>query len=63
MIAMLTVISDMDLSHDQWGFWLDWFRFGFTLVELVCNKWKLVSIVMFFGATRVRLVSLGQFWL
>jgi hypothetical protein len=32
MIAVLMVMSDMDLSHDELGFWLGWF--GLDLVGL-----------------------------
>jgi hypothetical protein len=32
MIAVLTVMSDMDLSHDLLGCWLGWF--GLDLVSL-----------------------------
>jgi hypothetical protein len=35
MLAMLMVMSDMDLSHDELGFGWIGFGFGFILVELV----------------------------
>jgi hypothetical protein len=28
MIAVLMLMSDMDLSHDLLGFWLGWFGLG-----------------------------------
>jgi hypothetical protein len=64
MIAVLTVMSDMDLSHYYSGFGWIGFGLGLSWSSLfgVCNRWKLVSIALIL-ATRVRLVSLSRFWL
>jgi hypothetical protein len=63
-IDVLTVMSDMDLSHDSLGLF-GLVLVGFISVELVwfgvCNRWKLGAIVLVL-ATRVRLVGLSWFW-
>jgi hypothetical protein len=59
MIAMLTVMSNMDLSHDYLGL-VGLVLVGFILVELVrfgvCNMWEPVGIVLVL-ATGIRHVS------
>jgi hypothetical protein len=65
MIVVLTVMSDMYLSHDLLGL-VGLVLVGFISVEFVwfgvCNRWNPVGIVLIL-TTRVRLVSLSRLWL
>jgi hypothetical protein len=59
MIAVLTVMSDMDLSHDQLGFWLGWFGLDLVGLVMVCSRYEACVHVL---ATGGMPVSVGHLW-
>jgi hypothetical protein len=38
VIAVLTIMSDMDLSHDLLGFWLGWFGLDLVGLVMLCSR-------------------------
>jgi hypothetical protein len=60
MIAVLMVMSDMDLLHDELGFWLGWFGLDLVSLVMVCSRCEACVHVL---ATGEMLVSVDHLWL